>query len=406
MENEDVNGNIHAARVFSTEIQASKVDSPMKINHRIISNARLYAFLLWFMCFGWDASWTRKAQAANDRIVLRLPYRNSANAGKSVPNSVGVGYSDTGRYVTSDFAGVDSSGNIYLVDYIQSGKLRLRCFDRKGRLRAQWPTIAGKNLDSSSVSPDGYVWLGVSGGKHGKESLPLVAYKLGHKKPVVDWRLQIPAAHRKIIGRAVLAWPNTGRIPTLATGGNRVCIRINGEALGSKDQIARALWLLCSLDGSKIISARVALQAYGPETPSLMLDGKLWAETLDNRPGYPDWSKLWLWDIHQSQRLPLIDRIKNVEPWRSKLTLGKVLPPDVMVDKKGHIYLFLRKMRGAEKALVVLNKHHHLIFSLPWRQNDLLPVRWIKPRADGTGFYHIEFLDKEARIYFHSFDGK
>ena len=405
MENEDVNGNIHAARVFSTEIQASKVESPMNTQH--FSVLRVMTCLI-LSCFGSRASFTQDVLASDKKMVLRLPYRGTKSIHDYPSNYVGIYRNAVDDAVYAAFAGVDQNANVYIIDHIPGRKIVLKCFDRKGKLRAQWPPILGV-VRGASVSSSGYVWLGVTDSKYSKEGLPLLAYKLGNREPVVDWRVKVPIAHRKSIGTSLLSQLNSGYVFDLMTGGNLFSVRIWAESLGTKNNVVRALWLLCSSDGSKLVDKQLTVD-YSIKSPLLMLDGNLWIYKLDNKLGESNWSQLWVWEKSKSLGMPLLNLIQNREPWSSKIKIGAMLPPDVLIDKKGHIYLFCKRWNqrsgNIERALVVLNKQRHLIFFLPWKENALRPADTMKPRADGTGFYHIEHLDKEARIYFHSFNEK
>jgi len=53
-------------------------------------------------------------------------------------------------------------------------------------------------------------------------------------------------------------------------------------------------------------------------------------------------------------------------------------------------------------ALTVLDRHGHLITCLPWTQKAVeSDESWNKPLPDGSGFYRIEYREREAVIYFH-----
>ncbi len=114
------------------------------------------------------------------------------------------------------------------------------------------------------------------------------------------------------------------------------------------------------------------------------------------------------------------DWIKVLFGEKGKTWIGPI--PDV--DAKGNIYLTWQRgpsrpyqriivegeemhipaptIGGGESSVVVLDKHCRLLTYLPWQQTYLeLPPKWIKPLPDGSGFYRIEYREREAVIYFH-----
>jgi hypothetical protein len=57
---------------------------------------------------------------------------------------------------------------------------------------------------------------------------------------------------------------------------------------------------------------------------------------------------------------------------------------------------------NSEQALTVLDSQRRLVTYLPWMPCSLESYdRWIKPLPDGSGFYRIQFFEKEAQIFFH-----
>ena len=378
-----------------------------------IPPSKLFLRLL-FLCCCPIVFPVRSANASPEKLLLRLPYRGIAGDYKTNPKSVGLFTGQTSAY-TPVFAGVDGQGNMYVVDPIHPGQLMLKCFDRRGQIRAQWLPIVGELDTNSGVTSDGTVWLGLSETQV-KAGLPIVAYKLGQRTPIVDWRTRVPAPIKDSLKRALqshkLQWPTNWVTYLMESGENRVSIRLLSNNLGRQGQVVNVLWMLCTKDGKQSLGARIGKANYGPETPRLMLDGQLWASRSNYSVETQRWSKSWLWPKNGHPNAPLFDFNANNQPWRGKINLGNVLPPWVERDKKGHIYLFWQKQESQlelnpKRSIVILNKNHRMIDFLPWRSNRTYHGKdWIKPRADGTGFYHIEFLDREARIYFHSFDGK
>jgi len=123
----------------------------------------------------------------------------------------------------------------------------------------------------------------------------------------------------------------------------------------------------------------------------------------------------------------LINLEKRKPDW-IKILLGKQrelqFSPIINIDAKGNIYLIWQKapirpyqriiVEGREKkiaapttglgesALIVLDKNRRFLTYLPWQSTYLvLPPNWIKPLPDGSGFYRIEYREREAVIYFH-----
>jgi hypothetical protein len=55
-----------------------------------------------------------------------------------------------------------------------------------------------------------------------------------------------------------------------------------------------------------------------------------------------------------------------------------------------------------ERALVVLDSQRRLVTYLPWTPYSVeTQDKWVKPLPDGSGFYRIQFFEKEAQVFFH-----
>jgi len=75
-------------------------------------------------------------------------------------------------------------------------------------------------------------------------------------------------------------------------------------------------------------------------------------------------------------------------------------------DGRGTEYGYLKvespRTFGGEQALVVLDGQRRLLTYLPWRLSSVEHIEeWVHPLPDGSGFYRIEYREREAVIYFH-----
>jgi len=249
----------------------------------------------------------------------------------------------------------------------------------------------------------------------------------------MDWRYKLPEAIdekvRAILKEAGFEWKKWEELPDYDFAINdwhfavygpqyaqdKVAFELLAEFLGHENQIARVLWVLISSDGKHLFEAKVGANVNYYLSP----DGKIWERDSDFDLRKWTWNKFWVWERGKARNEPLIDRTK--EPWRS-LTGKQSYVPIIRMDAVGNMYVFLKKStryskqkiivednkiivnNDIEYSLVVLNKKHHPIFHLPWQLvfiSQVFPDYWIHPLPDGSGFYRIEYREREAVIYFH-----
>jgi hypothetical protein len=361
-----------------------------------------------------------------DKQLLRLAYRGEAQKLPRDQYRIGIFHADT-YFHCADLMGTDREGNIYLLDPLASQRYALKRFDRQGHFREMWSPLGVWSGKGVTVTKSGYIWMGLEG--DGEAGLPIVVYRQGSKTPVLDWRKKLPGALASAIRKALeekgLAW-KTGEqwfTADIESGAGQVALRLTSEVVGQENQIARILWILASEDGSRILDVKVASEWYGEQTPMLAPGGTFWARTSDFTTKSFTWSKVWLWEKGNVRGEPLIDRTVEEEPWRDILVLGRARPPTIRIDGRGNIYLIFtrddtqsrprrfriegrvheRLYRAAEeRAVLVLDRRHGVIGYLPWVPTSVeIQDSWVKPLPDGSGFYRIQFLEDEARVYFH-----
>jgi len=380
----------------------------------------------------WTASGQTDAPKAG-KVVLRLQYRGVLDRPEQrfddSSNSYKVGVFESELYFHHpDLVGTDWEGNIYIMDPLTPELSALKRFDKNGQFREVWRPIHARYGSGVAVTRDGYIWTGLLGDYEGRPGLPIVVYRKGQKDPVIDWRNKLPKELedrvRKVLRERGLEWKKGGGAHSHSPeGGTRqVSLRFSGEAVGREGQIARILWILMRSDGSQVLDVKIGKG----EIPHLAPDGRLWIRKSDFEVERFTWNTVWLWEKGKERGKPLIDRNKNKEPWGDKFTLGKARPPIIKLDAKGHAYLMWARgdskphkrrfvVEGkildddfppppleGERALVVLDSQRRLVTYLPWVPNSVeIQDSWVKPLPDGSGFYRIQFFEKEARVFFH-----
>jgi hypothetical protein len=368
-----------------------------------------------------------RAVPGPEKQVLRLSYRGEVENRSPDPHRIGLFY--TGTYLhCADLMGTDREGSIYLLDPLRYKTCVLKCFDRQGRLREAWNPLGVYHGSAVTVTERGYIWTGLNGEENGA-GLPVVVYRQGKKAPVVDWRRKLPAALAAAVQKALqekgLAWKDNKYWSTvgLESGAGQVAVRLSSEVVGEEMQIARILWIRVSEDGSRIVDVKVASDWWGEETPILAPDGSLWARASDLSLETHTWSKVWLWEKGKGRGEPLIDRTVEEAPWKDILALDKARLPTIRLDGRGNIYLVFtrddvrtrpRRFRidgqvydrlhrvAEERAVLVLDRRRGVIGYHPWVPTSVeIQDSWVKPLPDGSGFYRIQFLEEETRVYFH-----
>jgi len=348
------------------------------------------------------------------RVVLRLHYRKVADERLSKPYTIGMFDSEVFSSIAT-FMGTDRDGCIYILDPQTSQSSILKRFDREGQFREAWHLIDAQAGKGVAVTKDGYVWTGLS--RLDPESyagFPIVVYRKGRKAPVLDWRQKLPKevedAIRKALKESGMEWEKGWMMVYGPEGGpSQVSLQFMGKAAIRDKQIVGFIWILVSSDGRRVLD--VKMQTFDVRkgsivrgTPHLAPDGRLWMNESDLSPQRSAWSKLWLWEKGKEKGEPLIDRTAIKEPWTGNFPFV-ASPPLVKIDAKGHIYLI--SPRGGqlppwELALTVLDSQHRLVTYIPWMKYRVEMIyEWVKPLPDGSGFYRIQFFDKEAQVFFH-----
>lgn len=395
-----------------------------------------------------------KTSQSQGEIVLRLRYRDYQVKPHVNPYTVGIFDSEDFTYA-AEFMGTDWDGCIYILDPVKEKLHVLKRFDRKGRFREAWQPIHCKTGVKVAVTKDGFIWTGLHF-SYGDDipGLPVVVYRKGSKRPIIDWRFQLPKNVEEAIVKVLTSkgfrwraedWWFFGE--EFSSGLQQVVLSFYSDAIsreGTGYGYANDLWILMSSDGSKVLDVRLDSVV---EIPYLSSDGTLWMwkSDLDLQTGV--WNRVWFWELGKKQGDPLIDRTKNREPWKGKVTLGgddkELYPPTILRDSKGNLYLIWKRdilkkelykkgaeaalealikrltkyfyvgkkvvlkvpplSIGGEKALVVLDRQRNLVAYLDWQQYTLeLPGKtWIHPLPGGSGFYRIEYREREAVVYFH-----
>ncbi|MEM2250174.1 MAG: hypothetical protein QXP16_05690 [Candidatus Bathyarchaeia archaeon] len=383
-------------------------------------------------------------QPALGKVVLRLRYRGEASKLQKNPYTIGmfVGgeYEEPCEYFGS-LTGTDWDGCIYIFDPIKPNFWVLKRFDRQGKFQEAWNPIRARFGESVAVTKDGYIWTGIRWVDTDRlRGFPILVYRKGRKEPVIDWRRELPRhvkeVRDKVSAEVGINWEKLWKerqshahpwdliVLELKTGPNQVAFSLGGEVLRKEeDRIAKFLWMLCSSDGKEIFEAHIDVTP-----PSLEFDGNLWMYKLEREGGMGSLlKKVWFFKKGEEEGEPLID-FEGQKPDWIKILFGEQgrtwIGPLIDVDTKGNIYLTWQRgpsrpyqqikvegryMRilaptigGGESALVVLDKSRRFLTYLPWQQTYLvLPPDWIKPLPDGSGFYRIEYREREAVIYFH-----
>ena len=381
------------------------------------------------------------------RIILRLSYRDRIkNYLKHNPYKIGMfegGECPRGLYYCQ-FIGTDWDGNIYLFDPIDDDLYILKCFDKNGLFKMMWNPIRANCGNKVAVTRDGYIWVGLRWVVDDRlDGLPIVVYRKEKKKPVMNWYYEneIPKSVKDkihhILNKVGLKWKRWKELPDwdlssndwivlelISTQKNQVYIKLSAPFLGTDGRYLKLLRILLNSDGSQVLDIQLA-SARNPYY--LSPDGKFWIVNSDFDEERWTWNRIWLFEKGKEKGEPLIDRLTNKEPWADKIILGKAYFPIIRFDAKGNIYLIWQRYPqyplkpleprfkvgrktivesprtfGGEQALVVLDGQRRLLTYLPWRLSSVEHIEeWVHPLPDGSGFYRIEYREREAVIYFH-----
>lgn len=249
------------------------------------------------------------------KVVLRLPYRGTAP--HKSPYTIGFWPAEecSGDMYVGQFMGTDWDGCIYIFDPIDRAKWMLKRFDRKGRFQEEWEPIK-ERLDSGegvAVTKDGYIWTGffVRGTKDDDiPGLPVLVYRKGIKRPVIDWRYSVPEEVRDRISKALaengLEWRTENiwfHIRRPCAGPQQVALTLSydyWDNYGKEETGPAFLWILLSSDGKKVIDLKISKRAN--LYPYLSPDGKVWLKERD-REGWPtEWSKIYFLEGRRKAR--------------------------------------------------------------------------------------------------------
>ncbi len=364
------------------------------------------------------------AQSSQSGVrVLRLPYRGAMERDGSVGYSAGMFASQTLFHVAA-LMGTDYDGCIYIMDPSTRDQCVLRRFDRHGSSREHWGPIQALTGKGVAVTKDDYVWVAIETDQpEAIRGLPIVVYRKGQRQPSLDWRIRGPREVETVSGGRigsrdrVTPWA----IVDLESGGNEVSLRflrlVNDSA---------QLLIVRATGSGKIKDVQLGTPSPFRKEKYLSPDGRVWTIESDFDRETFKWSKVWIHEVETRIEHVLIDRRMRNEPWPERLRITDSFVPQVARDVAGQIYLFFARrdsqphlrrfvvggkvyddfdappMEG-ERALVVLDSIHRVISHVGWTSNTFeIQDRWVKPLPDGSGFYRIQFHEKEAVVYFHA----
>lgn len=381
-------------------------------------------------------------QPTPGKVILRLRYRGESSKLQKNPYTIGMfeggEYEEPWEYYGA-LVGTDWDGCIYIFDPIRSNLWVLKRFNKQGKFQEAWNPIRARYGNMVAVTKDGYIWTGIRWVDTDRlKGFPIVVYRKGRKEPIIDWRKGLPShveeVKKKVSAEAGIDWMKLWKeketyahpwdlvVVKLSCSPNQVAFSLL-DSFGGEDHFAKSLWMLCSSDGKEIYEAHI-----GTRTPLLGFDGNLWMKIVEWEGGaWSPWKRIWLFKRGEDKGEPLID-LEGQRPEWIKVIFGEQkkiwIGPTINIDSKGNIYLIWQKaptrpyqrivVEGEEKriisptiglgesALVVLDKNRRFLTYLPWQPTYLvLPPSWVKPLPDGSGFYRIEYQEREAVIYFH-----
>jgi len=404
------------------------------------------------------------------KIVLRLRYRplkppdyHLKNPYSLVdPATYELGECDEPLTVVR-FLGTDWDGDIYFMDPLDGYHCILKRFDRHGKFKQAWGPLKVRSGWFVAVTKTGYVWVWLETWDR-PYHFPIVVYKKGETKKVMDWREEYWQVPKKVeekiyetlkkqkelffienIKAAKKKGLLKGKGLNLAAimratgwGYNDVILDLLGTPImAGQKEIAISLydycypyisvgedcylylWILIEGDGGQVLDVKV-LRDKDPKR-ILMPDGTIWLTQVEltklcfpsevKRKGW--WGKIWLWKEGEEKGEPLIDR--NKKPWEDWLPLYRQQEkPWGILDKsyfddKGRIYLYYRiisDLRGTLRSgLIILNRQREILrhvtelnITQPMQEYGDLTLSHL---PDGSGFYRIEYREREAVIYFH-----
>jgi hypothetical protein len=377
------------------------------------------------------------------KVVLSLRYRSLLSKLQKNPYTIGMFFGEHGQEYFGTLIGTDWDGCIYIFDPIDWNLWTLKRFDRQGRFQEAWNPIRAFCGINAVVTKDGYIWLGIGWVPFDRlRGFPIIAYLKGKKEPAIDWRKELPKHVMKIRDKLLsevgidlekrweekektAAHPTDWSVEEMSCSPNQVAFSLGLSGLGADNFLARLLWILCSSDGREIFEACISSRAW---FWFLGYDGNFWIKQVEREFNiFTPWKRIWLFKRGEDEGEPLVDLGEKKPNW-IKILLSEQrklqFSPIINVDAKGNIYLIWQKaptrpyqriiVEGedvkitaptidlGESALVVLDKNRRFLTYLPWQPTYLkLPPNWVKPLPDGSGFYRIEYREREAVIYFH-----
>lgn len=182
--------------------------------------------------------------------VLRLGYRGERTSEKAASQSTGGAFASFTVQQLIRLVGADEKGRFFISDPIRHNYSLLKCYDKNGKLVAKW-SIASGIVTDVEVDPNGTIWTIISspGGSVG-EGLPLMAFRFGQSKPILDWRRNLPASTKQLIDKSLAplgrTWKpkNSTSILRMEQGRNRLSLKIAGDTIGNDNNYARLMWVL------------------------------------------------------------------------------------------------------------------------------------------------------------------
>ena len=378
-------------------------------------------------------------QKLEGKLVLKLPFRASqAQAPSRVRRNTmqDIGYfragaaGDKGGNFYGAMLCTDNQGRFYFYDPINPKLALLRCVARNGYEVARWKLPIPDADYRASVTPDGYVWIAANDYEIRKGNFPVVIYKFGQTKPIIDWRTKPPFDVGKFVEKTLgkkyfnalsaikkeeaTAW----EAEFLGMSQGKIQLEITNYGVGyisdpqpsDKQPAITIRWTLSS-DSKKTLQRDVYKSPTLRTKQRLASDGTQWYFADDYSFKTSKWSKAWLWKKGEQKGQPLItfEELMNPQGWWYKtFDFGKRWsnPPGFRVDGSGLTYLTFSQDNESyydgEKTAVIFNKQKQPVAYIPWIPFPAYLTKWIFPLADGSGFYRQEKDDKELRIYFYA----
>ena len=331
------------------ELRSKKGDFEMKRVGYILG-----VFSLVFSCFPFISA-TSVVPPESGRLILRLIYKGHIERGRetSNPYEVAIFVDEVGSLQFPQLAATDWEGNIYIIHpyspLFSDGVLKV--FGKDGRFKKLWrsiPMVTTSGRSLVAVSRDRYVWVALSGSQIEEKGLPILIYHLDSEEKIFDFRLSLPKDFaekiRQALNQAGLSKVGPPWEPSLLnSGGRQILVHLYDKLNNVLARHNMLLSVCFSSDGRRLVSAKVVKQ-WGEEACVLSEDGRWWVIKYDyKRRGkwIIGFNKIWMWERgkEEQSKKPLIDFLRNREPWMDKVPLKGAELADLIIGPNGTVYL-------------------------------------------------------------------